>query len=116
MARFVEQVFFVAECNRREDETWAPFAERAGFPSSRAHEDHLAADHHYVILSVEVRDPALLEGVPEVFGTVAFDWWWHDPSREPTPHFESLAEYEEKIEDWIAEGLQYHQRSSSRSE
>ena len=64
---------------------------------------------HYVILSVEVVDPKHLDGLPSVFGTTAFDWWWRDPTRDPMPPFSetTLAALRPQLDRFIADGLEY---------
>ncbi|MCR9166596.1 MAG: hypothetical protein NXI35_38390 [bacterium] len=56
---------------------------REGYEPTRASEDFLCERLPWSLLSIVVGDQAFFDGLPQVFGTAAYDVWWDDPKREP---------------------------------
>lgn len=109
--KYIDIVWFWAEVNRQEE--WPEDVEMARRPGEtrRQHEDRLCERLHYVILSIEAKDPKYLQAFPEVFGTVGWDVWWNDPTREPMAALraKTTEELGPALKARIAEDLAYLQ-------
>ena len=56
-----------------------------------------------MVLAVHVTRPELLEGVAEVFDCWAYDEWWDDPARDPSPQSSSKDALERLVAEVVAE-------------
>jgi hypothetical protein len=98
--KHIEYVTFLAEVNIQPNGNWPQDTDQkmdVKYKSDREREDELAKEFHHVYLAVFVKDASYLDQIPEVFGTTAFDWWWDDPTRNPTPEFGPSFNYEKLI-------------------
>lgn len=89
VAEHVERVVYLG--HGRSSATWPEATDawnaeasalRDGDDSSRQSEDFLCARLPWFALRVVATDAAFFEGLPEVFGTTAYDVWWDDPAKE----------------------------------
>lgn len=55
----------------------------AEYQSEKERESELCKTLHHVYLAIGFTDSSYFGNLPEVFETIAFDWWGEDPVREP---------------------------------
>ncbi|WP_417558794.1 hypothetical protein [Mesoflavibacter zeaxanthinifaciens] len=108
--KYIEYVTFFAEVNEQPNDIWPNNLDElmsTEYQSEKERESELCKTLHHVYLAIECTNPSYLDKLPEVFETMAFDWWEEDPAREPISYCVSsfntnnLGELKEELSEFI---------------